>query len=813
MPISDIVANALAGCAAASRDDIACLGSDVPRELVAAAGLVPWAMVPACVAGTVAHPGLSDRSRGILAAIEADGFAPRGLVLTHAAAEDAQLFAVMRELHRTGRGAQMPFAFVDLLHGVDDAVRRYNLARLTAFQAWLEQRVGHAIDADALEAARQRENAIKSRLAALFTSGRSGNTPRLSGADGLDLIRVISRVSGAKATRILDDLDTALEASPVLEGRRIVLTGSPHETSALYRQIESLGAIIVAEDHGWGDPWLAATLDETVSVTEAIALRSQSPAWPSPMQSADTRAAALALRAKALSVDAVIHCGLLGDEAAPWDVKPIRQALNEAGIAFLAIAGLSPTAAINAYTSSQISHFLATGEILTPAPKVTTPRPSTASKPVEREPRRSRKSLDCTADFGAWQRDWFAGVREQAASGPFAVVNADAPQEILRALDIPYVVNQWWASIVAAKQKAGHYGRLLQAADYPAHVETYSAQGLAAALDDQLDDAPWGGLPTPSALSLIAGSDPGPRIFEAWARETGADLFVFDRSIESRIDLPIDWWNDMPERWEQTLEPERLELMSAQIEQQITRLEALTGRTLDLARLVEVMNLVNEQEDYYRRTRDLIARTHPVPVGVVDTMPATMVPQWHRGTVWARDAARRFYEEVAQRAADGEAACPGERLRLMWVGRGLWSDTGFYQRWEESHGAVFVWSMYLGLAADGYLRSFEGEHDVIRALAARFVTMGDELRMPTWSGAWHVKEARTHGCHGAVAIDDADPLVLEALERSGVPVLRIALNNMGSGNEAVSAEIAAFLDTLDAGRSTANPAEASKGRL
>jgi hypothetical protein len=43
----------------------------------------------------------------------------------------------------------------------------------------------------------------------------------------------------------------------------------------------------------------------------------------------------------------------------------------------------------------------------------------------------------------------------------------------------------------------------------------------------------------------------------------------------------------------------------------------------------------------------------------------------------------------------------------MWVGRGLWSDMGFYQRWEDSHGAVFVWSMYLGLAADGYLRDFE----------------------------------------------------------------------------------------------------------
>jgi hypothetical protein len=104
-------------------------------------------------------------------------------------------------------------------------------------------------------------------------------------------------------------------------------------------------------------------------------------------------------------------------------------------------------------------------------------------------------------------------------------------------------------------------------------------------------------------------------------------------------------------------------------------------------------------------------------------MPATMVPQWHRGTVWARDAAKAFYEEVAS-GPEPDCGVPNERIRLMWVGRGLWSDMGFYQKWEESHGAVFVWSMYLALAADGYIRSLDGGRDPMRALAARFLTMG-----------------------------------------------------------------------------------------
>ncbi len=807
MTVRALLDRALAATAVPPADALACLGADAAREMIAAAGFMPWRLSPDGRPGADFHPALGRRSRRVLASLLDEAFRPSGVVLTNGSAEDSHLFAVLRELDRTGRGPKAPFAFVDLLRGRDEAARRYNLARLDQFRTWLETLSGRPIaDAD-MTASVKAATATRRRIAELFAA-RRGQEVLLSGSEALDLIGVVTRLSDAGANALLDEVGAALSTAPPLAGSRVILTGSAHESSTLYRALEALGAVVVGEDHAWGDPWVEAVLDETLPVAEAITERSRSAAWPSPRQSSQTRAQALAARAKAIKVDAVIHVGLKGDEAAPWDVKATRAALTKAGVPFLALANVQPEVALDSETTDRIQTFLRTGAAAAEMPKVAAARPTSPKPEARPEAKRSRKSLACTADFGAWQREWFAGVREAAANGPFAVVNADAPQEILRAMDIPYVVNQWWASIVAAKQKAGAYGRLLKANDYPSTVETYSAQGLAAALAGDDAQAPWGGLPTPSVLSLIANSDPGPKLFEAWAEETGADLFVFDRSIESRIDLPIAWWDDMPDRWAETLEPERLELMAAQIEGQIARLETLTGRTLDRARLVEVMTLVNEQEDYYRRTRDLIARTRPAPVGIVDTMPATMVPQWHRGTVWARDAARRFYEEVSQRAADGEAACPNERLRLMWVGRGLWSDTGFYQRWEESHGAVFVWSMYLGLAADGYLRSFEGEHDVIRALAARFVTMGDELRMPTWSGAWHVKEALTNGCHGAVAIDDADPLVLDALERAGVPVCRIALNNMGAGSDDLDRQIAEFLDGLTASRpdqATARP--------
>ncbi|MFC5827547.1 2-hydroxyacyl-CoA dehydratase family protein [Nonomuraea insulae] len=75
-------------------------------------------------------------------------------------------------------------------------------------------------------------------------------------------------------------------------------------------------------------------------------------------------------------------------------------------------------------------------------------------------------------------------------------------------------------------------------------------------------------------------------------------------------------------------------------------LETTTGGRFGESRFREVMALVNEQEEWNRKTRDLIARTRPAPIGVNDGIPAVMLPQWHRGTEWARDAARSLYEEV-----------------------------------------------------------------------------------------------------------------------------------------------------------------------
>jgi hypothetical protein len=63
----------------------------------------------------------------------------------------------------------------------------------------------------------------------------------------------------------------------------VLVTGAPHETSALYATIEAAGCVVVGEDHDWGDPWVGMMLDESLDPFEALAVR-----WETPLPGAPT---------------------------------------------------------------------------------------------------------------------------------------------------------------------------------------------------------------------------------------------------------------------------------------------------------------------------------------------------------------------------------------------------------------------------------------------------------------------------------------------------------------------------------------------
>lgn len=389
----------------------------------------------------------------------------------------------------------------------------------------------------------------------------------------------------------------------------------------------------------------------------------------------------------------------------------------------------------------------------------------------------SKKRLETAIKATSYQKEWFKGLHDRVANGePLAIVNADVPQEIFRAMDIPYVVNQWWSSVCSAKQMSPYYLGLLNEHGYRQDLCRYCSLSLASAFDPKPEEGPWGGLPTPTVAVTRLTCDSQAKIFELWSKEFGVPFYPLENTIPTSI--PNNWWEKSSEDWESLFESHRLDLMVEDFQGLIRFLETNTGKVFSETKFKEVMRLVNEQAMYNRKTRDLIAKTVPAPVSITDTVATVMVPQWQRGTQWAVDIAKSLYEEVKARVDNEEFVCKDEKVRLMWLGRGLWFNLGFYQHFEEKYGAVFAWSIYLGLAADAYARYGD---DTLRTLASRFVGMEDKLHMPPWNSDWYVKEAKENQIDGVVhLISDSCTqsaggtyFIKKAFEKAGIPLLQL----------------------------------------
>ena len=402
------------------------------------------------------------------------------------------------------------------------------------------------------------------------------------------------------------------------------------------------------------------------------------------------------------------------------------------------------------------------------------------------------------------QREWAKGLQAQITSGAkYAFVNADTPHELFHYMDVPLVTNQWWSAIIAAKQLSEYYFDYMETLGFHDRLARYSSLPLIAELEGDRERQPWGGLPKPSILCARQSADDHQKIFSLWAERTGAPLFLL--SSPAVPDPHPEWWRLARSDWESFYGSDRLDLMVAEFEALVEELEKLTGRPFDHDGFARYMEAINEQERIFEEASEILASAPRTPIRISEQIPNVMIPQWHRGSEWALSHARRFRDELAERVRAGSAVVENERIRMMWIGAGLWFDTSFYSAFEESHGAVFAWSMYLPFAADGYIREIKG--DPLRALAARVSAMNEQLHQPPWVNSWLVEQAKKYRIDVALMLipehdrfsGHGSLFAKKALEEAGVRVIEVwsdMVDKRQWNRDEMVARVSAVLDAV-----------------
>ena len=417
----------------------------------------------------------------------------------------------------------------------------------------------------------------------------------------------------------------------------------------------------------------------------------------------------------------------------------------------------------------------------------------------------AEKQLHCTTAAAEYQKAWFAGLRKDVFEHqkPYAIAQADMPLELFQVMGVPVVSNQWWSAIVSAKRLSAYYLDLMNQAGYHEGLCRYCSLAMASTLGGAPENAPWGGLPKPAILAARMTCDCIQRVFSIWAERFGSEFVALDAPGADA--LPPRWWELSRYRWRELFEEHRLEFMVAQFRRLIGALERASGNRFDEDRLRALMEQVNRQEEIFEETRDLICAAPQTPVRMHEQIANVMAAQWVRGSEWAIGHARAFRDEVKARVEQGIAACPNERMRLMWVGAGLWHDTDFYTAFEERFGAVFVWSMYLAFGPDGYIRY--GLEDPLKALASRTVSFNEQLHNPPWANEWIVDQAKRHRIDAALVLrplgtrpsDTGNRFIERALEEAGIPVMPVFADMVDARSwdaAGVREKVAHFLESV-----------------
>ena len=229
----------------------------VPWEILRAAGLAPLVVRPTRPAAHFCEeflePGVfSRRIRSLFeSALAGDLNFLSGLVFARTSEQDYKAYLYLREVGREGRdGALPPLLFYDLLHSPSAHAYEYGLARTRELAARLEALTGRAIRAGDLDAVVAESNAARAAVRRLLALRRQA--PRLTGTEALSLVGSFFLIDRTRYATLANRAADEAEQRAPLGGPRLVLAGAWVDHERLHALVESHGAVVVAEDGGWG---------------------------------------------------------------------------------------------------------------------------------------------------------------------------------------------------------------------------------------------------------------------------------------------------------------------------------------------------------------------------------------------------------------------------------------------------------------------------------------------------------------------------------------------------------------------------------
>lgn len=315
------------------------LGCDVPDELLIAAGFLPVRVYadpskPLKQTDTYLEYAFDPVIRAQFEKI-VDGTCGEmmdALAISNSTDVIIRTYLYLRELKRVEPEKPIPqLDFIDWLFTRNRIHQVRNEHTISLFRETVEKWAGRPVTDEDIRRAAAICNENRRALREMARL-RRGNEVRISGSEALVIIGSAFFMERSEHTRLVKEVTADAAAWPVLSGPKVYFTGSDQEDTKLYEMLENAGAVIVGEDHNWGDRFYERDYNMEYSPVRALVDRYMLREFSSKKAFVSQRVAALEREVSAANAEAVLFYTNIYEEAASWDYPSQKRSLEARGL-------------------------------------------------------------------------------------------------------------------------------------------------------------------------------------------------------------------------------------------------------------------------------------------------------------------------------------------------------------------------------------------------------------------------------------------------------------------------------------------------
>ena len=344
---------------------LAKLGFDVPDELVLAAGLMPVQVYAdpdkeLVYTNKMLEFAFDPMVRKQFEKLVDGTYKSQADFLAVSNSTDViiRVFLYLREILRSLPEMQVPpTCFIDWLFTRNRMHQERNELTIRLFIKQLEDWTGNKITDEQIKQAAKLCNENRAALRKIGAL-RHGEEVRISGTEALVIIGAGFFMDKKEHTALVEELAKAAADWPVITAPRVFITGSVHEDLAVYSMIEDAGAVIVSEDHDWGDRSYDRDFNLDYSAVRGTVDRYMLRSFSSKKAFVSQRVQALNDAVKANGAQAVIFYTNIYEEAASWDYPSQKKSLDEQGIKNASWVKMQYPAKLNEGLAESIADFV-----------------------------------------------------------------------------------------------------------------------------------------------------------------------------------------------------------------------------------------------------------------------------------------------------------------------------------------------------------------------------------------------------------------------------------------------------------------------